>query len=513
MATYRNPVIPGFYPDPTVARAGDTFYLATSSFEYFPGVPIFRSTDLVSWEPIGHALTRRSQVDFRNRGSSDGIYAPTLRYHGGLFYLITTDVRGRGNFFVRASDPAGPWSDPVKLPYGNIDPSLLFDDDGRVYVTAQNGWEYESHIIQYEIDPETGEALTEPKVIFEGDEGPWTEGPHLYKIRGMYYLLCASGGTGFGHREIAARSANPYGPFEPRPEPILTHSGLRDHPFQCLGHADLFQDGNGDWWAVFLGTRPTEGGFSVLGRETFLAPVRWTEDGWPYIDDDEGIVRPLMTVARLPGTPSHEAPVLPPGNAYRLGSGFDANWSFLRDYDESRFSWTDRPGWLAVTGNVYTLADNGGPAVFACLRQKHRSMAFSCRLDFIPQAQGEEAGLAARLNHNGFCVFGIKRTDDGVPRISLTYRDGPTDFSALYDAAPEEACYLSVRSDAAAYGFSYSPDGRNWRELPARLPASALSPERNGGFTGVCIGMYASGNGQPSATPAYFSGFRYDPAG
>src|SRR5690606_26826289 len=153
----------GFYPDPSIVRVDETnYYMATSSFEYFPGVPIFHSVDLVNWQQIGHALTRKSQLDLSNTPSSSGIYAPTLRYHQGTFYLITTDVRGIANFYVTAKDPRGPWSEPIKIPYGNIDPSLLFDEDGKVYVTVQNGAGLDSHVIQYEIDPLTGEALTEP---------------------------------------------------------------------------------------------------------------------------------------------------------------------------------------------------------------------------------------------------------------------------------------------------------------------------------------------------------------
>ncbi|WP_258881348.1 glycoside hydrolase family 43 protein [Paenibacillus sp. sptzw28] len=278
--SYMNPVIPGFYPDPSVARRGEDYYLVTSSFEYYPGIPVFHSRDLVNWEQIGCVITRPEQLDLSERRSSRGIFAPTIRCCNGRFYVITTDVDGIGNFFVSAEDPGGPWSDPIRIPYGGIDPSLMFDDtDGTVYVTVQQGADKNSHIIQYEIDISTGEALTEPVVIFRGDGGPWVEGPHLYRIHGMYYLIAASGGTGRYHREIAARSDKPYGPFVMLPHPILTHNRLDDHPIQNTGHADLFEDGNGFWWAVFLGVRPVEGHHGVLGRETFLAPVHWTEAG------------------------------------------------------------------------------------------------------------------------------------------------------------------------------------------------------------------------------------------
>lgn len=253
MATlrYTNPVVPGFYPDPSVIRVGEDYYMAASSFEYMPGLPIFHSRNLTDWRQIGHALNRRSQIDLSTRKSSEGIYAPTLRYHQGVFYLITTDVMGIGNFYIISMNPAGPWSDPICIPYGNIDPSLLLDDDGKVYVTVQSGADAESHIIQYEIDITTGQALTEPIAIAHGDGGVWTEGPHLYHIGSHYYLLCACGGTGRDHRTLVYRAERPYGPFERMTEPMLTHNALPAHPIQNTGHAELVEDTRGDWWAFF----------------------------------------------------------------------------------------------------------------------------------------------------------------------------------------------------------------------------------------------------------------------
>ncbi|KTS83237.1 glycoside hydrolase [Paenibacillus jamilae] len=231
MATlrYTNPVVPGFYPDPSVIRVGEDYYMATSSFEYMPGLPIFHSRNLTDWRQIGHALNRRSQIDLSTRKSSEGIYAPTLRYHQGVFYLITTDVMGIGNFYITSVNPVGPWSDPIRIPYGNIDPSLLFDDDGKVYVTVQSGADAESHIIQYELDIATGQALTEPVAIAHGDGGVWTEGPHLYHIGSRYYLLCACGGTGRDHRTLVYRANSPYGPFERMKEPMLQN----EYPNLC----------------------------------------------------------------------------------------------------------------------------------------------------------------------------------------------------------------------------------------------------------------------------------------
>lgn len=529
VATYRNPVIPGFHPDPSAVRVGRDYYLVTSSFEYFPGVPIFHSTNLADWRQIGHVLTRREQVDLTNRPSSSGIYAPTLRHHGGTFYMVTTDVRGIGNFYVTATDPAGPWSDPIRLPYGNIDPSLFFDDDGKVYVTVQDGWGDDSHIIQYEIDPRTGEALTEPVKVWQDAEGPWTEGAHLYKINGLYYLMSAAGGTAYEHREVIGRSKHPYGPFEPCPVPILTHRGLPDHDIQCIGHGELIDDADGNWWMLFLGTRPLAGKYSVLGRETFLAPVRWTEDGWPMVDNNEGTVQTVMRVPRLPGdAPQADAErsgqsalqssaSRPAASARPFGEDpvelawpLGPEWSFLRVADDARCTWDDAAGGLRLTGNKWTL-DDEGPAVFACIRQRHHRMEATASLAFRPAHDGEEAGLAVRLNNRGHVFWGVKHAD-GAARLCLAFRNGDEfrrHFAAELPAGGRVR--LKIESDGHHYACFWSFGGEEWQPLAERVPVAALSPEVNGGFTGACVGLYASGAGRGQSAPAVVDAFRYAP--
>ncbi|NGZ74771.1 glycoside hydrolase family 43 protein [Saccharibacillus alkalitolerans] len=511
-AAYANPILAGCYPDPSITRAGDHYYLVTSSFEYFPGVPTFRSRDLFRWEQIGHVLTRRSQVDLRERASSSGIYASTIRHHAGRFYMITTDVRGIGNFYVTAERAEGPWSDPILLPYGNIDPSLFFDDDGRTYVTAQNGADDESHIIQYEIDPSDGRVLSEPAVIWRGDGGPWLEGPHLYKIRGRYYLMAASGGTSAEHREIIARSDSPYGPFEDKPEPILTHRELKKHPVQCLGHADLIQDDSGDWWAVFLGMRPIGGRYSPLGRETFLAPVRWTEDGWPDIDNNEGSVEACAFDAAGTLLPSGVRPADPAGEevvSLDAGEGFGPRWAFLRDYEAERYVWGENAEGVTIVGSAYSL-DDEAPATFACLRQRHVDMELSADLDYVPKAEGERAGLAARLNNRGHFFAGIARSDNR--RVLLTeLRNGERFERRIGGDLPAEGkIRLKLRADESGYFASYSEDGIHWTDAGLFAPVAALSPEANGGFTGVCVGLHACGAGQETQ-PASYSRVVYSP--
>lgn len=504
-AFYRNPVISGFYPDPSVVRVEDDYYLVTSSFEYVPGIPIFHSKDLVHWMQIGHVLTRPSQIDLRGRKSSEGIFAPTIRYHEGLFYVVTTDVQGIGNFVVTAERPEGPWSDPIRIPHANIDPSLMFDDDGKVYVTSQKGWGEDSHIILYELDVRTGEALSDPVVVCRGDGGVWTEGPHLYRIGGWYYLLCACGGTGVDHRAIAARSRTVYGPYELMDRPVLTHNRLPAHPIQNVGHADLVEDPNGQWWAVFLGVRPIAGDYSVLGRESFLAPVRWTEDGWPTIDDNEGTVGLLMQASGLPESARKES-----GEGLLDDFGDEElafRWAFVRAEPKGAYSLTDRKGHLRLRGTEATLSDSGVPA-FLAMRQRHAAMDASIRMDFAPDADGEEAGLAVRYDESSHCWVGMKRIDGELCLVASRTIDGVTTELARRKAKGSSG-YFKIRSDVRAYRMLCSEDGERWTEL-AQVPAKLLSPEHNGGFTGVCLGPYATGNGRPSGTDAWFDWFRYE---
>jgi xylan 1,4-beta-xylosidase len=278
---YTNPVIPGFHPDPSVCRVGADYYLVTSSFEYYPGVPIFHSRDLFNWRPIGHCLTRESQLPLHGARSSGGIFAPTIRYHQGRFYMVTTNITARKHILVHAENPEGPWSEPVWLDMDGIDPSLLFDDDGKVYFSSTGP----GGIWQSELDVERGTWIGEKRSLWAGTGGSFPEAPHLYRLGDTYYLLIAEGGTEYGHMVTIARSGTPWGPFEPCPHnPILSHRS-KSLEIRCTGHGDLVQDHRGNWWMVFLGTRPV--GYPPcyhLGRETFLAPVSWDANGWPVVN-------------------------------------------------------------------------------------------------------------------------------------------------------------------------------------------------------------------------------------
>ena len=287
-----NPIISGFHPDPTICRVGEDYYLANSSFEYFPGAPIFHSRDLVTWMQIGNILDRRSQFRAGTPGPSMGIYGSTLRHHDGQFWFITTNISDfdSGQLIVHADNPAGPWSDPVFVPEAiGIDPDLAWDDDGTCYLT----WHVLDFVVggqgirQAPIDPATGRFLEPDYPIWQGSGMPAAEGPHLYHIGKTWYLILAEGGTERGHSVTAARGASPRGPFESSPDnPIFTHRSS-SHPVQNVGHADLVDTPDGKWAAVYLGarTRGSTPGFHVLGRESFIAGVDW-RDGWPVFVED-----------------------------------------------------------------------------------------------------------------------------------------------------------------------------------------------------------------------------------
>jgi xylan 1,4-beta-xylosidase len=514
--TYRNPVIPGFHPDPSVVRVGADFYLVTSSFEFFPGVPVFHSRDLVSWEQVGHALTRDSQLPLQKARPSGGIYAPTIRFHHGTFYMVTTNVDGGGNFFVTAKDPAGPWSEPVWVrDFPGIDPSLFFDEDGKVYLTGPAGGSGKPRgIYQSELDVKTGRLLTPARLVWDRTGARYPEGPHLYRIRGRYYLMIAEGGTEYGHMVTIARGATPWGPFEPCPRnPILTHRLTEnDVPVQGTGHADLVEDAAGRWWMVFLAFRPVGGGYwHHLGRETYLAPVEWDAGGWPVVNGGRPVGLEVATDALPAAAPAKPVPVR---------TGFDgplaSEWSYLRNPLRASYSTDARPGWLTLHGTATTLAEAASPT-WVGRRQQHMAARAATLVDFVPARDGEEAGLSVYMNPDHRYEIGIGRTN-GHRQVFVRQRIGRYVEATTAQAAVDESTpiVLQVEATPTEYRFSFGPaataaDAPSLRSLGA-AESRYLSSEVAGGFTGVFIGLYATGNGQPASAPAHFGWFEYDPA-
>lgn len=470
--TRPNPILPGFHPDPSICRAGDELFLVTSTFTWFPGVPIFRSTDLLSWEPIGHVLDRPSQLDLSSTDSwtSLGVFAPTLRHHDGRFWMITTNVTDAGaqNFFVTAEDPAGPWSDPIPVDVAGIDPDLAWDGDGTCWVHHSRGPE---GIARVPIDDRTGEVLGPVEPTWSGTGGKYPEAPHLYERDGSWYLLIAEGGTGSGHAVSVARGPSPTGPWEGCPaNPILTHRGT-DHPIRNTGHADLVEGPDGTWWMVLLGVRPTGvgEGFHGLGRETFLTPVEWV-DGWP-------VPAPLDLGPIDSGPPERDD---------FAGPGLDPRWIALRQEPQAVVSLDRESGGLVLHGTGAGL-DDPRPALLA-RRQQHHHCRARLRIDPGPAT---EAGLAVYLEadaHFEVCVVG--------DRIIARGRSGP--FTHLADApAPPGPVVLVVETAPHHHGPDLvrlgHEDGDGGFRVLAELDGRYLSTEVVGGFLGRVIGPYAVG--------------------
>jgi beta-xylosidase len=470
------------YPDPSVCRVGGDYYLACSSFEYFPGVPILHSRDLVHWEQLGNALDRPSQLCLpRDTPSSGGVYAPTLRHHDGRFWLITTNVApGGGTAVFTATDPAGPWSEPIPVPgVEGIDPDLAWDSDGHCWCTVAG-------IAQVRLDPATGRTFGPPRRLWSGTPGAQApEAPHLYRIGDHWYLLIAEGGTERGHAVSIARGPAPDGPFEPCPaNPILTHRGT-GRAIQNTGHADLVEAPDGSWWMVMLAVRPGGGtpGWHVLGRETFLAPVSWV-DGWPVVGD----VVPRMSAPAWPARPVAPPPVRDDFDDARLSP----LWVSVRSRPAESWSTTRPPGWLTLRARGSSMDDPD--VTFVGRRQQHRS----CRIGTMVDAADGRGGLAVRLDerhHYGVEVGAgevVAYARIGSTRAIVARRpvpEGPVRLRVDVIASPPGEWDPRKEPDVLRLGIQ-EPDGGF--DVLAELDGRYLSTEVAGGFTGRVIGMYAA---------------------
>jgi alpha-N-arabinofuranosidase len=508
---YANPILQGFYPDPSITRVGDDYYLVNSTFTWFPGIPVFHSRDLVNWTQIGNAIDRPGQLDFKNLGLSRGVFAPDISWHDGTFYILNTCVDCGDNFVITAQNPAGPWSDPVWLPelQGAIDPSLFFDQDGSAWI-VNNGppqvtSRYEGHraIWIQRFDARTLKLSGPRTVLLDGgihpEEKPiWIEGPHIFRKDGWYYLIAAEGGTAEGHSQVALRSKNVTGPYEAfAGNPILTQRDLpreRATPITSAGHADFVETKAGEWWATFLATRPYAGDFYNTGRETFLMPVRWKE-GWPRVTSPGEVI---PWTARKPDLPGQAKPTVAINGGFTVRDEFNSpelppHWMMMRN-PRGQW-WTIDKGALKLEARPVALGDNGNPS-FLARRQQHINGSASTVVRFTPSA-GSEAGLVA-LQSDEFWYFLALTEDDGKPVIRLRRRAGPeeppTGTILTQEALPISAgapLYLRTHARGAEYDFDWSEDGKTWRALVKGADGTILSTKRAGGFVGAVFGVYA----------------------
>ena len=504
---YLNPVRSGYYPDPSVCRVGKTFYMVNSSFGSYPGVPSATSQDLVSWQPAGYVLDRPSQLPLAGQPvAHGGIYAPTIRYNkrNKTFYMITTNV-GRGNFLVKSKDPSKGWSDPIWLPkVQGIDPDLLFDDDGKAYivhnasVTGKPAYEGQTAIRLFEFDVKGDSTRGDFKEIVRGgthvEEKPiWIEGPHLYKRGHYYYLMCAEGGTAEHHSEVVFRAKKPQGPWEEYSgNPILTQRDLGEElldPVTCTGHADLVEDGTGQWWAVFLGCRPYEGNLYNTGRETFLLPVTWKND-WPVILEHGKAVQTFNAKkgVQLKVRPSQTPEQLGITGNFSYTDRFDSTalnqrWTFVRN--PSAFYATGTGG-LVISGLPTSLSVKENPlAVFV----HQQNASFTAETEMTQQSTSAKtvAGMLLLQGANANIVFG-KTLRHGKPVLVLQRTEKEP---VVIASAPIEtgSVKLRVTGDGRWYSFYYQPQGQDWKVLAAGVDASNLSTTKAGGFIGTLIGL------------------------
>ncbi|MBQ8065897.1 MAG: glycoside hydrolase family 43 protein [Prevotella sp.] len=498
-AQFYNPILPGWYSDPAICRVGEDYWLVTSTFGYYPGVPLYHSRDLVNWQLVGNILRRPSQLAFLRGQSIDkgGIYAPTIAYNpqNQTYYMITTDV-GKGHFYVTTRDPWGEWSDPVFLPQiGGIDPAFFFDDDGQAYIVHKEDtegkpkWSNHRSIRFIRFDVETGQTYGDDMPLREEGVGPEEqlprdEGPHLYKIHGKYYLICAEGGTSWAHSEVAYKSDSVFGPYKRWPRsPMLTQrlrkAGAK-YGVSCTGHADLVETPNGEWWAIFLGCRQWQDGTEQLGRETFMMPVKWSLDGYPYI---------TQTRDSIPLTLRREGVV-------RKAETTFGNFTWRDDFSSREL----RPEWLSLRGPLPEGCYQKKGLHLACSQEtargtqtpaylgrriQHHKFTVETTLSFCPAA-GDAAGILIFKNeaHQYFlCV-----TADGIALRRINKRG----FDTLAQAPLASSGDIGLKAvcRGLAYDFYYQPTGSDWQLLVGDVDVRHVSSSV-GGFTGTTIGLYA----------------------
>lgn len=516
MVTANNPILSGFYPDPSICRVGQDFYLVNSSFAYFPGVPIFHSRDLAHWEQIGNILNREEQLPLENSEISQGIFAPTIRHHNDVFYMITTNINHGGNFIVTAQTPKGPWSVPHYLgkEAQGIDPSLFFDEDGKCYyVGTRPNPEGVRHNGDWEIWIQEL-SLTEMKLvgksmaIWKGalKDAIWPEGPHIYKIGAYYYLIHAEGGTGPDHAISVARSRELWNWFEGCPRnPVFTHRNLgMNYPVVYTGHGDLVDDGNGGWYVIMLASRLCKG-HSSMGRETFLAKVTWEND-WPVINAETG---KLESQVELPFPPCRFGKeVLEHDSFHFYGKKLDERFVSIHRCRETMYSLTERPGFLRLYTRKEKISDKAD-ASYLGIRQKSYQFRLSAGVEFNPSKEGETAGLVLYQNHENHLLMEIAKKGNGRYFIVTTNIHGIKQMIAERELEPVGLVEINIRANVQEADI-WITEGDIRTQVARNVDLLPYTTERAGGFVGCTMGMYASANGNESANYGDFAWLLYE---
>ena len=506
-----NPILPGWHSDPSICTNGEDYFLITSTFTYFPGIPLYHSKDLVNWSQAGYILDRESQMlNMDGQGINEGIFAPSISYNpfNETYYVATTNI-GYGNFYVETKDPFGAWSDPILLPEViGIDPSFFFDDDGKAYIVNSreplSGPDYKGHqsIVIQEFDINTGQTTGQSKVIADKGVNPennpiWLGGPHIFKVNNKYLLIAAEGGTEGWHSEVVFSCDAPMGNYKAwEGNPMLTQRYLnpeRPNPVTCAGHADLVQTPEGDWWAFFLARRPIDNFFENLGREAFMMPVKWSEDGFPYITKGEDQVQ---LICKKEGAKRDEQVTF--GN-FEVTDNFmnyqlNDQWQTLRSSASDYYSLSDYPGYLTLKCTPVCVSSKKTPAYIG-RRLQHHSFECSTRMIFDSSQKNERAGMLLYKDENHYYFFWMGMADGKrVVGISKT-GDQSNQLLAKKELSNKTTnIELKVVSTGLYYNFYYSLKPDKWNLLCKNVDASHLSSMNTGGFTGTTIGVYATSN-------------------
>ena len=500
---YQNPIIRGFHPDPSICRVGSDYYLVTSTFEYFPGIALFHSRDLVNWKQIVNCITRPGQLDYAKFKDSGGVWAPTIRCYKGRFY-VTAAIDGMGNMIMHTDDINGEWSAPVWTDFGGIDPSICFDEDEAYYCTNDftNGHEA---IVLAKIDPDTGIRKEECREIWNGTGGGWLESPHVYHIGDYYYILAAEGGTNYTHMETAARSKNIYGPYENCPyNPVLTNRNDTTKQIQCAGHADLIDDENGNWWMVHLGTRSVLKSKTPLGRETFLTPVEWKE-GWPVAVNRraklENELDRIVCRTKKENAQNKNAygqieteRNIHIGNSFHFKPNFSVSswepqWLWLREPDITLYE--RKSNALILHPSAFDFKAPAQPC-FVGICQPDIDCHFQTTFTFEPK-DGEEGGMLLYLSSNFYYRI-CKRKQKGKTQLAVIRKLDDvevTDYVKELEST-ESPITIYINASAVGYHITWKTEDKVLEDAGTYSLRFLCTEIENRCFTGTIIGIYAA---------------------